>query len=384
MTTHIDVFIIEDSPGDVYLVKTLLQQSADNHFTINHQNSLKAGIAYLQQHPVDIVLLDLILPDSSGIDTFLTLNKYFPAIPTIIITSSNDDDTAVKALQAGAQDYLVKSVIANDMLGRVIIHSIQRQRLLLDLTKSIQQLEKMDRIKTRFVHDISHELRNPINSLSLYLELLELGKAAKRPTYINALKTQTQRLQLLIEDILNLSRLEMSRDELKFDEVNVNLLLSQVIRLQRERIQQNGIKIIFEPDDNLVNIQGDYQHLLQATTNLIENAINYSPQGTVTIQTIYKPADGSFQLIVTDTGIGIHEEDIPYIFDRFFRGNNKLVQETAGTGLGLLLVKEIVELHNGRIQVTSQLNKGSQFTITLPLKQHPITPQSEPVALHAD
>jgi signal transduction histidine kinase len=236
------------------------------------------------------------------------------------------------------------------------------------LAEANEQLKSLDQLKSKFVSDVSHELRNPITNLTLYLELLEFAGPEKQPKYFSILRNQVRRLSSLVEEILTLSRLENQNFSDLYKPIDFNYLIQQVIVAHKPRAQNNKIKLHFEPTAPLPPVWGEPNQITQIATNLLDNALNYTSVGTITITTQQHKNGAKTEIIlqVSDSGIGIPKEDLPHIFDRFYRGSQINRDKIMGTGLGLGIVHEIVSLHNGRIHVRSSPNQGSTFTIYLP------------------
>ncbi|MBI5567815.1 MAG: GAF domain-containing sensor histidine kinase, partial [Chloroflexi bacterium] len=233
------------------------------------------------------------------------------------------------------------------------------------LTAANDRLQDLDRLKSKFVSDVTHELRTPITALYLNVDLLEHGKPEKRPQYLQAIREQAQRQATLIDDILNLSRLELGAGKAKFAPVALNVLAGQTVGMHQTLAEARNLTLVFTPDPDLPAVPGEENQLAQVLANLIGNAINYTPTGTVHVRTAR--LEHEVQIEVCDTGLGIAPGDLPHLFDRFYRGSR--TRNIRGTGLGLSIVKEIVDLHGGRIEVESEVNAGSQFRVYLPL--HP-------------
>lgn len=233
-----------------------------------------------------------------------------------------------------------------------------------ELTEANRQLQELDRLKSKFVSDVSHELRTPLTSLALHAELLENARPDRRDHYVRALQEQTRRLMQLVEDILNLSRLELGADRVKFGAVDLNALVESVVEAHRPSADAAGLELTFLPDAEIPAIRGELNQLAQVVTNLVANAINYTPRGSVRIRTY--PHSQQVCLEAQDTGLGIDPEDMPHLFDRFYRGQQATKSKVRGTGLGLAIVKEIVELHSGTIEVESRVGQGSIFRVCLP------------------
>lgn len=232
-----------------------------------------------------------------------------------------------------------------------------------ELARANERLQELDRLKSKFVSDVSHELRTPVANLTLYLDLLE-RKPGRLEHYLPPLHQQTKRLAQLIEDILNLSRLESSAERPIFGNVNLNKLVSQISETYRPQIEGKGLRLIVTLDPSIPPIRGDLNQLAQVVTNLLANAINFTSAGYVSLCTNLGE-DGTVNFQMIDSGVGIDEVDMPHLFERFYRGRLTGESDLPGTGLGLAIVKEIVDMHHGRITVRSVVDSGSTFDIWL-------------------
>jgi len=266
-------------------------------------------------------------------------------------------------------DQLAVAIQNTRLLEQTQRHAHELEQRVAERTRELaaanERLTELDRLKSKFVSDVSHELRTPIANLKLHVELLEHGRAEKHSHYLSVVKQQSRRLGQLVDDILNLSRLEMGRERTAFGAVDLNFVVEQIVAAHQPRAESSGLAFSFEPLLGLPAVRGEVNQLAQVVTNLVINALNYTPAGEVRVSTF--AAAGEACLQVADTGIGIDPEDLPNIFDRFYRGRGSQRSETPGTGLGLAIVKEIVELHDGRIDVNSQLKQGTTFKVWLPL-----------------
>lgn len=237
-----------------------------------------------------------------------------------------------------------------------------------ELTEAYKRLKELDRLKSKFVSDVSHELRTPVANIKLYLHLLERGKVENRSHHMDVLNDQCDRLVQLVEDILSLSRLELGKQgESEFTSVDLNAVIEQAMAAHRPQAEAAGLELVFERGEGLPPVQSERNQLAQVVTNLVINAINYTPAGQVLVTTGLDRERKQVCLEVQDTGTGIKSEDMPYIFDRFYRGKDVGSSTIPGTGLGLAIVKEIVALHGGSIDVESQEGEGSTFRVWLPL-----------------
>jgi signal transduction histidine kinase len=227
------------------------------------------------------------------------------------------------------------------------------------------------RMKSDFVSTVSHEFKSPLTSIRQLAEMLQSGRVPseeRRQQYYDVLLEQSERLALLTDNILSLARIEEGRAEFTFESTDVSALLTSVVSSIQERVRHEGFAIELQAAGSIPFVAADRSALLQAVTNLIDNAIKYSG-GSKKILVTAIIEEQSLAISVRDFGIGIKKEDIPKLFERFYRGGDELTRSVKGSGLGLTLVKEIVQAHRGKVRVESEPGKGSTFIILLPLPQ---------------
>ncbi len=232
----------------------------------------------------------------------------------------------------------------------------------------ISHLRTLNRMKSRFVSNVSHELRTPIATIKLLVHLMQ-QQPDKRDEYLEPLMREAEHQAKLVRDILEMSRVDAGRFEIRPEPVSLNDLVEMAVMNHENRAHGQGLTLTYEPGEPDPIAMADSQWMMQVMNNLLSNAIRYTPEGgTIEVYTGTEAADGrSWATVqVSDTGIGIPEDELPYIFDRFFRGEQPRKMQISGTGLGLAILKEIVELHGGRVTVESKLNEGSSFTVHLP------------------
>lgn len=236
------------------------------------------------------------------------------------------------------------------------------------LAEANKRLQQMDNIRSKFIADMSHELRTPVTNFRLYLDLLENGRSERYSHYLGVLKHETQRLEQLIDETLNLSKLDAHEGQNIDEHVQLNELVTTVAANYLYNAETAGLLLDFEPTPQLPTIQGNPSQLLQAIEKLIDNAIRYTPQdGFVYLSTRIETNGRFISFCVQDTGIGIPLAEQEHLFKRFYRGTRTSQSNVPGAGLGLALVKQIAELHNGHITVESEVDKGSTFCLLLPL-----------------
>jgi signal transduction histidine kinase len=237
-------------------------------------------------------------------------------------------------------------------------------------TESLIELQRVNKIRRDFVANVSHELKTPATSLKLLAESLvdimdEDPEQAR--FFANQLRNETDRLAQLITDLLDLAKLESQEEVPNPQPVNVRSILITVLSRMRQFARQKNITLSWKRQgpDELYTIQGDETQLSSMFSNLVDNAIKYTPPGGK-IDVIGEPTDGEIAIHVSDTGIGIPENKLPRVFERFYRVDKARSKETGGTGLGLSIVKHTVENHGGRISVRSKPGEGTTFTVYLP------------------
>jgi signal transduction histidine kinase len=234
-----------------------------------------------------------------------------------------------------------------------------------ELTTAYAQLQELDYLKSKFIADMSHELRTPVSNLNLRLHLLERDTPEKQSEHIRILKNQFTRLNQLLENILDFSKLDKNGTTSNpVEVVDLNALIEEELTTLQPRADAAGLALIFIPDPALPLINGRASELSRMILNLATNAINYTPSGKVEIRTGCD--EQQVYMEVRDTGVGITPEDLPHLFQRFYRGQQVGSSNIPGTGLGLNIVQGIVQMHGGTIEVESEIDKGSTFRVRLP------------------
>jgi signal transduction histidine kinase len=238
-----------------------------------------------------------------------------------------------------------------------------------DITKEVE----VDNLKSEFVSTVSHELRTPMTSIKGYADLMLMGATGgmsdAQERYLQVIKNNADRLHMLVNDLLDISRIETNKTVLDLRPLDVSQVVNEVMEGHlhgRIQNQNKPINIEINMPDTLPLVQADQAKLTQILTNLVDNAFNYTPEGGKVTVTAWP--DGSFiNVSVADTGIGISQKNLHKIFERFFRSEHAEVQSIPGTGLGLSIVSSLIQMHGGRLNVESELGKGSTFTFTLPI-----------------
>jgi len=230
----------------------------------------------------------------------------------------------------------------------------------------IANLKKLERVRTEFLGNVSHELRTPIFAIQGFIETL-LNGALEDPkvnkTFLLKAAKHTSHLNNLLNDLIDISMIESGEMRMSFRYFNVYDFLSEIIKLYEEKAEKKGLKLSFYECRKNLQLFGDKNRLKQAVGNLIDNAIKYTELGEVKVYVIEEEKYGI--ICVEDTGIGIKEEDLPRIFERFYRVDKERSRSQGGTGLGLAIVKHIIEAHGSKVDVKSEFGKGSVFSFAL-------------------
>lgn len=258
--------------------------------------------------------------------------------------------------------HLAPVILINDFLGTVSIFR--------DITREVE----VDRLKSEFVATVSHELRTPMTAIKGYVDILTMGAAGalneNQMHFLEVVRSNIERLNILLSDLLDISRIESGRVQLEQGKVNLYEIAEEVVAevLRRSQNEDKPIALSLDAPKDLPPIKGDGPRVRQIISNLVNNAFNYTPENGAILVNI-RPEDGEVQVDVQDNGIGIKPEDQERIFERFHRGEHPLVLSTPGTGLGLPIVRQLVEMHNGRIWMksTGVQGEGSTFSFTLPV-----------------
>jgi signal transduction histidine kinase len=248
--------------------------------------------------------------------------------------------------------------------------AIQNARLFREIADKSQQLEVASQHKWEFLANMSHELRTPLNAIIGFSEVLgermfgDLNE--KQEEYMKDIHASGRHLLSLINDILDLSKIEAGRMELELTEFNLPATLDNALTLVRERAGRHGIALHMTVDDRLGQVRADERKVRQVVLNLLSNAIKFTPDGgRIDVRAV--PGDGSVEVSVSDTGVGIAPEDQEAIFEEF-RQVGTVAKKVEGTGLGLALSRKFVELHGGRIWVQSRVGAGSTLTFMIPTR----------------
>ncbi|BAZ42067.1 PAS/PAC sensor hybrid histidine kinase [Calothrix sp. NIES-4101] len=401
--------LLEDSLLDVELIQALIAEGGITCDIIQAKTDQEFEIALSQNH-VDLILADYSLPGFDGIAALEIAQRISPNVPFIFVTATMGEEVAIETLKSGATDYVLKQRLERliPSIQRALCEAEERrarQNAEIKMREQKEELEKLNRIKDEFLAVLSHELRSPLNAILGWSKILRT-RQVDAATLQRALETIERNAKLqtqLIEDLLDISRIIGGKLTLCPQETDLIPAIEAAIDTMRLAAQAKSLDVIFSISDRqtptvgknsqtkTTNISpflvlGDPNRLQQILWNLLSNAIKFTPphgkvevileqintEDTVNLHSIAPSESHSLYALITikDTGIGIRENFIPHIFDSFRQADGSTTRKYGGLGLGLAIVRQLVELHGGKVTASScGENQGATFTVTIPLLQ---------------
>jgi signal transduction histidine kinase len=398
------VLVVDDEESVVVTIKAILQLDG---YDVSTTTSGAEARTMVRQQEFDLVLTDLRLEDGDGLDVLRAVREHFPETVTIMLTGYASLESAIQALRVGAYDYLVKPSEVEE-LRSTVARGVERRRLGLELKSRItelerankevaelnaslqrrideataelkeryEQLKELDRMKSQFLSIASHELKTPITAMSGFLQValrrvrrLSEGEGEQPSAeglraileQLEVVYRQTGKLARLIDELLDVSRIQTGRIEFRYGDVDLGELAEEVATRMQLTTTTHQIKVRRE---NGAIVTADRDHIEQVLNNLLTNAIKYSPSGGAIVIDVGRE-DGGVRVSVRDEGIGIPEAELESIFGLFYRSPDRAARDQAGMGLGLYISKEIVNRHGGRIWAESGGEGGSTFHVAL-------------------
>jgi two-component system sensor histidine kinase/response regulator len=376
MEAKSNILVIDDELGIRQGCQRALEPQG---FTVETAATIQEGLRKVREGNFDLVLLDVMLPDGRGIDLLSPIREKDPDTVSVIITGYATVELAVEAIKQGAYDFISKP-FTTDLLLMTVNQGLERRRLSLEakrlqaieqeaaeLARTKEEMERLDRFKTAFTLTVAHELRAPITALQSFLLAMLKGYVPpdQQQNILQRAIERAQELLDLVDDLLNLATAKQEVVPSKREILSLADALEKVIPLLQAQAEERGMTFTVEVRQRPL-VEANSGQMGQLWTNLISNAVKYTPAGgRVTVSLEEK--DGWAVGMVEDTGIGIAPEDQAKIFEEFYRTPQAKEMEHRGTGLGLPLVKRIVEGHGGTIEVESALGQGSRFSFRLPV-----------------
>jgi len=340
----------------------MLAEAGDILFNLRCANCLATGLELLSQNDIDVILLGLLLPDSKGLSTFVKVREQAGEVPIVVLIDLGNEAVALESMRMGAQDYLVKEHVNTDLLVRSIRYSIERK-------KGEVELRKLNETNRRTVVMVAHDLRSPLTTIQGCAELLhdgEIGTVSTRQQEIlDTIIRNTRQLSLLVDTFLDFEQIRARALHLDRDYFSLERILSAVAEEFKPDALAGGLELRTDLGSSLL-IYGAREQLARVFHNLLSNAIKFSDIGVITLRA-WK--EKNLVLVdVIDQGRGIPKEELPHIFEKFYRVRHlDSSNPKEGIGLGLTIAQTIVEEHGGMLRVNSKVGKGSTFSVILPI-----------------
>ena len=381
------VLMIEDDPDDYSLMRELLGDDPENKIVLEWVSDFDAGLDAITRGEHDAFLVDYRLGKDDGLKLLREGLRLGCKAPMILLTGQGDRDLALQALDAGASDYLIKGKIDAAVLERSIRYALQQKRHADELERKVadrtaeleranaalhageEALKDADRRKDEFLATLAHELRNPLAPVRNAVEILRM-KGPDIPELHWArdiIDRQTQAMAQLIDDLMDISRINLGKLKLKREQVELANIVQGAIETSRPLIENMGHELTMTLPPGLVIVDADRTRLAQVFLNLLNNAAKYTERGgRIDLRAELQGSD--VVVSVTDSGIGIPVDKLPTIFEMFSQVEGALSRSQGGLGIGLSLVKRLVEMHGGSVEARSGgAGQGSEFLVRLPI-----------------
>lgn len=371
----IRVLIVEDNQSDQDMLRQMLSSTTEVSFEIFAVDRLTSAFRFFNDHTPQLIVLDLFLPESKGMDTLKKIRKKVPDIPVIALTRFDDEHSGITAVREGAQDYLVKGQFDENVFQRSIRHALERSRAEeairfknMELELMNKELQEAHRLKSVFLANMSHELRTPLNAVIGFGNILLKGMSGPvnegQKKQLQTIKNNGEHLLQLINEMLDVSKIEAGKIELVCERFSLLELLDEIKDAFIPQVKHKHLAFSVElPED--CRLHTDRVRLKQILMNLVNNAVKFTEEGSVSIIGDTS-RNGYVTLAVTDTGIGIKEENMDMLFIPFHQLDMSLTKKYQGTGLGLHLSQKLAQLLGGKISARSRYRKGSRFSLFIP------------------
>jgi signal transduction histidine kinase len=364
------ILLVEDDPDDAEIVRASLAGARWGGYEVACARRWAEAEPLLAAGRFDLLLLDLSLPDACGLQVLERAQRAAPHLPILIMTGLDDEATAMRALEMGAQDYLVKGAPYENALLRTVRSAIQRHRILEELEQTRRrQLE----LKDHFLSHVSHELRTPLTAVVQFVSLVADGLAGdlerEQEEYLSLALRNAAQLERMIGDLMDATRAEAGRLSVEPRPLALGEIVWETVQGFSAAAGEKRIVLSAVVPDDLPLALADESRVRQVLSNLIENALKFTDEGGVVTVRRAEPQEDDEALLVTveDSGCGLAPEACERVFERMHQEESATPASRRGLGLGLWICRELVARHRGRIWVESEPGRGSAFRFTLPV-----------------
>jgi len=367
------ILVVDDDAAKRYIVSRILRAAG---FEIVEAEDATSALALARSNP-DLLILDVKLPDGSGHDVCRELKSRPSTASILVLQVSSSFATGldrVAGLESGADAYLTHPIEPQELIATV--HALlrirraeqERSELFAREQAARQEADRANRLKDEFLATISHELRTPLNAILGWVQLLRTGRldADARERALETIERNARAQSELIEDLLDMSRIISGKLNLDVQDVNLANVIGEAIEAVGLAAEAKAIQLTAETDPSLGTVRGDPTRLQQVVWNLLANAIKFTPRGgRVTVNALR--INGHAEILVSDNGRGIPPEFLPHVFERFRQAESSTRRAQGGIGLGLAIVRQLVESHGGTVRAESEgVDRGATFIVSLP------------------
>ncbi len=416
------LLLIEDDEDDYLLTRELLEEIGKERFVLEWVRTGDAGREALGRQVHDVCLMDYRLGNCTGLELLQAVNASSSPIPIILLTGQGDHEIDLEAMRLGAADYLVKGELNAGVLERAIRYAIGRKKteqelrqarneqedrvrertaeleqtnralrteiqtrahLEAELRKHAEELAETDRRKDEFLAMLAHELRNPLTPIRNAIQLL--NARGDDPHTVNwvrdLLNRQVAHLTHLVDDLLDAARIVQDKIRLRLERVDLAEIVRSVAEDHRAALEAADVRLLLAIPNKPIWVQGDAVRLAQVTGNLLNNAGKFTDAGGIVSVQLEETASERAAVTVADTGVGIEPDLLPRLFDKFTQSDRSLARSKGGLGLGLALVRGLIELHGGTVRAHSDgPGHGAAFRYELPMDHSEPVSHYEPAA----
>jgi two-component system sensor histidine kinase/response regulator len=357
-TGQMTIFMVDDTPSNLRALSDLLISQG---YKVSEARDGQTALNMLTRGDLpDMILLDVYMPGMDGYEVcqHLKANPHTRDIPVVFISALSETENIVKGFEVGGVDYIIKPFQFREVLARVANQlTLVQQRKQIEALRAQdrQYFESLNRMKDQFIQMATHDLRNPLNDHDRPL----------RAQAVENIRQSVEKMRTLVTDLLDLAQFE-TRSYLSMAPISLGDFLEKCLGGLHVVAIQKNIELTYMPPPQEVTVRIDESYMTRVIDNLVSNAIKYTPAGGhVRVRVLWNSDTAAIE--VSDTGWGIPKTDLPHIFDAFYRVRHNELENVEGSGLGLSIVKTIVEQHGGRVEVESQPGQGSTFRVFLPL-----------------
>jgi signal transduction histidine kinase len=359
-TATIRVLMIEDNEDDRLAFRRMVRQRELDYAVVTVARGAD-GLKHLAEETFDVILLDFLLIDMDGLEFLRNIRAKGVDIPVIFLTGQGSEKVAVAAMKLGAYDYLTKTSDMSHLaqLPATISQAIDQHRL----RKEREQIEQM---RADFIAMLTHDLKNPLSTIISAAEFLSQaeGFEERQKRMVTLIEGASKDMLGLVENFLLVSKIEAGRLEQTREPISINEVLLRVFNMNKLHAENKGVRLELELSPHIPLIECNPTQMFRVFTNLVGNALKFTSAGGE-VRIISQVHGHEIKVLVKDQGTGIAPDLLPYIFDKYKRSTSN--EHPKGIGLGLYIVKTIVDSLNGTIDVESEVGKGTAFTIRLPL-----------------